>query len=150
MRPGQAARSASLFFDLPGLGEEREDFAGQPFRGEFRLWNHAPRARAGHFLRVAQLVAVCGAPEGNEDGGAARCGYFCCGNGSCSANDDIRPGKALRHVREKGHYLRVDLAPRVRGAHRIIVTFASLMHDAQFTLAHRQAVHGVHEGAVDG
>ncbi len=101
MRPGQAARSARLFFDLPGLGEEREDFAGQPFSGEFRLWNHAPRARAGHFPRVAQLVAIGGVPEGNEDGGAARGGYLCCGNGSCSANDDIRPGKALRHVRDR-------------------------------------------------
>jgi len=101
MRPGQAARSASLFFDLPGWASREKISLVSRSAVSSGSGNHAPRARAGHFPRVAQLVAIGGVPEGNEDGGAARCCYFCCGNGSCSANDDIRPASAPPCSRER-------------------------------------------------
>src|SRR5882762_5414481 len=84
-------------------------------------------ACAGHFLRVAQLVAVRRPSERDEDGGSARSGDFRCGDGSCPANNCISPGKAFRHVREEGDNLRVDFAPRIAGAYSIIIAFAGLM-----------------------
>ena len=113
------------------------------------LRNHTAGARALHFLRVTQLVAVGGGSEGNEDGGAARGCDFRRGDGSCSANDHICPGKALGHIREEGDNLRIDLAPRVRGAHRIIIAFAGLVHDRELIFSWSEQVHGIDKCTVD-
>src|ERR1700687_276315 len=96
--PGQASRGARLAFDFPGLVEEGENFAAKALRRELRFWNHAAGARARHLLGVAQLVAVGGVPEGNENRGAPGSGNFRRGDSSRPADDDVRPGKALRHV----------------------------------------------------
>src|SRR3954469_7226387 len=104
--PSHAARGTRLAFHLPRLVEEGENFAGQAFRREFRLGNHAACAGARHLLGVAQLMAVCGVPERDEDGGTTRRGNFRRGDGAGPADNHVRPGKTLRHVREEGHDLR--------------------------------------------
>src|SRR5437868_13629123 len=65
--PGQASRGARLAFDFPGQVEEGENFAAQALWGELRFRNHAACAGARHLLGVAQLVAVGGMPERDED-----------------------------------------------------------------------------------
>jgi len=44
----------------------------------------------------------------------------------------------------------VNFAPRVRGAHRIIIAVTGLMHDGEFILAPRQAVHCIHKNRLIG
>ncbi len=132
------ARCGGLLFDLFRVIDQGEDFVRQAFRGEFVFGDQTACACACHFLRVAQLVAVGGGSEGNEDGGAARGCDFRRGDGSCSANDHICPGKAFRHIRKEGDDLRVDFAPRVGGAHGIIIAFAGLMHDGELIFSARQ------------
>src|SRR3984893_14714854 len=149
VRPGQASRGTRLAFDFPGLVEEEENFAAEALGCELWLRNHATCACARNLLGVAQLVAVGGVPEGNENGGASGSGNFRRSDCARPADDDIRPGTALRHVVETGHNLRWKFAPRVCGAHRIIVALASLMHDGQFTLSRGQTVHRVDHRAID-
>src|SRR5712672_971849 len=149
IRPSQASRGTRLAFDFPGLVEERENFGAEALGGEFRFWNHAACAGARHLLGVAQLVAVGGVPDGYEDSGASGSGNFRRGDGPCAANDHIRPGETFRHVGEKGHDLRWKFAPRVRGAHRIIIAFAGLMHDDQFAFSCGESIHGVDNRAID-
>src|SRR5204863_7886202 len=85
-----------------------------------------------------------------KDGGTAGGGEFGGGDGTCSANDEVGPGKAFRHVRKKRDDLRVEFAPRVRSAHRIIVAFAGLVHDAQVGFSRGEEIHCVHDGAING
>ena len=94
-------------------------------------------------------MAVRRSSKGNENGGAARGRDFRGGNRSSAANDDVGPAEALRHVRQKGHHLRQDFAPRISGTHRVMVALAGLMHDAQLVFSRGQAVHGIHKHTVD-
>src|SRR5712672_3296223 len=147
--PGQASRGTRLAFDFPGLVEERENFGAEALGREFRFWNHAACAGARHLLGVAQLVAVGGMPERDEDGGASGSGNFRRRDGPSAANDHIRRGKTIRHIGEKGHDLRWKFAPRVCRAHRIIIAFAGLMHDGQFAFSCGESIHGVDNRAID-
>ncbi|MGA2099266.1 MAG: hypothetical protein ABSH39_23520 [Candidatus Acidiferrum sp.] len=103
-----------------------------------------------HFLRIAQLVAVGGGTERNENGGTAGGCDFRRGDGSCPANDYVGPGKTFRHVGEEGDDLGVDFAARVGGADSIIVALASLVNDGKIGFAEGEEIHRVHEGAIDG
>src|SRR5579864_6369746 len=98
VRPGQASRGTRLAFDFPRLVEDGEDFAAEALGRELRFWNHAASAAARHLLGVAQLVAVGGVPERDEDRGASGSGNFRRGDGPRPADDYVRPGEALRHV----------------------------------------------------
>ncbi len=64
--------------------------------------NQSARRSVDHFLRVAQLMTVRGAPERNEDRGPSRSGYFCRGDRARPADHQVGPIKALRHVPRKG------------------------------------------------
>src|SRR6267143_3828148 len=149
MRAGKSARGSGKFFDLLWLVEESENLCGQLLGGKFLFGDEPAGTGARHFLRVTQLVAVGGSSEGDKDSGATRGCDFRCGDGSCSANDHICPGKALRHVRQEGDNLRVNFAPRVRGAYSIIVAVAGLMHNGEFVLAPHEAVHRIHKNPID-
>ena len=74
-------------------------------------------------------MRVRGSAEGDKDGGAAGGGNFRHGDRTRAADDQVRLGKALRHVIDKGNDLRMDCAPCIFFTDGIIVAFASLMHD---------------------
>src|SRR5882724_387739 len=146
----QAARVAGELFDLLGLVQERKNFGSEAPGGQLWFDDQPRRLRFDHFLRVAKLMAVRRAPEGDKDGGASGGSDFRRSDGACPANNRICPGKAFRHVRKKRNYLRYKFAPRIRSAYRIIVAFAGLVHNAQFGFARGEAVHGVRDAAIDG
>src|SRR5207249_7178158 len=106
-------------------------------------------ACAEHFLRIAELMAVRRPAKRDKDGGAARSGDFRGGDGSCAANNNVCPGKALRHVCEEGDNFCFDFAPRISRAYSVVIALAGLMNNGQFALARREAVHGVDKCSVD-
>ena len=127
---------------------EKISFA-QAFGCQFPFGNQSSGAGVHHFLRVAQLMAVGGASERNEDRGAARGGYFRDGDRSCAANDHIGPGKAFRHVAEERDNFRAIPCCSVGGLHHIIVALAGLMHDLQLVFSRRKKLHRIDERAID-
>src|SRR5579859_814517 len=76
MRVGKAPRVLGKRFNLPGLVEEGEYLARQSFSGQFRFRDQPSGLRIRHGLCVAQLVAVRGASERDENRRSARRGYF--------------------------------------------------------------------------
>src|SRR5450432_549229 len=67
--PREGARGGGDALDFLRTIEERENFAAEALAGQFGFGNDAARAPLGHFLGVAELVAVGGAAEGNENSG---------------------------------------------------------------------------------
>ena len=88
-------------------------------------------------------MRVGGGAEGDKDGGASGGGYFRHGDRARAADDQVRLGKPLRHVFDKGNDLRLEFAPRICYANRIIVAFASLMHDEKLIFSLRETVERV-------
>jgi hypothetical protein len=111
-----------------------KNFLCKTFRGELGLRDESRRARPLHFLGVAQLVAIGGGAEGDEDGGASGRRDFRGRDGARAADDQIGLGKSLRHVPDEGQYLRVDFTPRIGHAHGIIIALAGLMDDRDAVL----------------
>ena len=130
MRLRQAARVAPPWpATSAGSSSKAKISCARRSAGELGLRDQARRARAFHFLGVAQLVAVGGGAEGNEDGGASGRRDFRRGDRARAANDQVRLGKTLGNVSDKGQNLRVDFSPRIRLAHSIIVALAGLVDD---------------------
>ena len=73
-------------------------------------------------------MRVGGSAEGDKDGGTSGGRHFRHRDRARAADDQVRLGKALRHILDKGKDLRVKFAPRIRFANSIIVAFAGLMH----------------------
>src|SRR6266436_6357255 len=63
----KGARARRKLFELLRMVEQRENFAGEPFGGEFWLSDQFSRAGFGHGFGVAKLMAVGGAAERNKD-----------------------------------------------------------------------------------
>ena len=149
VRLRETARVGRHRLQFGGLVEQTKNFLRKTFRGELGLRDQPRRAGALHFLGVAQLVAVGGGAEGDEDGGASGGGDFRGRDGARAADDQIGLGKSLRHVPDEGQYLRVDFTPRIRHAHSIIVAFAGLVNDGDAIFLRGQQIRGVHQRAVD-
>ena len=132
-----------------GPVQQSKNFLRQTFRGELGLGDEPRRACLFHFLGVAQLVAVRGCAEGDEDGGASGGGDLGGGNGAGAANDQIGLGESLGHVPDEGENLRVDFAARIGHANRIIVALAGLVNDRDAMLLRGEQVRRVHQRAVD-
>ena len=145
----QRTRALFHFRDSPGLVEERENFVGQALGRQFVLRQQAGGSGVLHGLGVAHLVRVGGGAEGDEDGGASGGGYFRDSDRARTADDQVRLGKPLRHILDEGHNLRLEFAPRISHANRIIVAFSGLMHDEKLIFSWRQTVERVNDGAID-
>ena len=117
--------------EAAGLGGQRRDLGGQPFRREIGLVEADRAARLLQHAGIGELVLVERMRQRHQDGGPADRRKLGHGRGARARDHEMARRHPRRQIGEERRHLGGDLEPVIDLAHARQVLLARLLHDRE-------------------